>query len=166
MWIATGGAFVTAGVGSCAGVGTGLTVGVWMACGFSVGFGEGFDDGVLVVFGVGDVVAATVAIGVGVDRDAGVAAATVCCTIGVGVCVTTIGVGDGADGARREANAERSAPIPRPATITPAKIGTIGRPPPRSSSSGPERRLRGGSELINASVPQAGSAPYTQRIAQ
>lgn len=119
-------------------VGTGVAdaFGVCAGVGFDVGSADGFDVALGVGFGFdapGD--------GVAVDCGGTVACATV--ATGAGVCVTTSGVllCAGA-GTCRAANAESSAPIPNPAMMTPAKSGTIGKPP-RSSSSLEERRRRG-----------------------
>lgn len=132
--------------------------------------------GVRVSIGVGDSVAvalsATVGDVVGVDDGAGVCVAELRATAfgpavratGVGVCTTTTGewLGSGV-GIRRAANADKSAPIPSPAMMTPAKSGTMGKAP-RSSSSGDERRRRGGSvgpELIaGAAIPRTFTATW------
>jgi hypothetical protein len=146
-----GGAVRTAGAGDAVGVALGDGLAVRTAVAVVV----------VVVVAVAVAVAAAVAVcvtggfrvavGLGVAEGevdgAGVfvGAAVTCATraIGVGVCMITSGVwlGDGV-GACRAANAESSAPIPRPAMITPANSGTIGKPP-RPSSSFEERRRRG-----------------------
>lgn len=119
----------TGGFSVCAGVGVGFDVAVAVGVGLADGFDVAVDAGFAVALGVGE--------GVAVTR------VCVAAAIGVGVCITTSGVLllTGA-GMCRAANAERSAPIPKPAMMTPAKSGTIGKPP-RSSSSLEERRRRG-----------------------
>jgi hypothetical protein len=133
-------------------VATGAGVAVAVAAGFAVGvaLGVGFDEDFIEGCGVRTAVAVAVGVAAGfrvaaafaVGEGGGAACATV--AIGVGVCITTSGfwLCAGA-GTCRAANAESSAPIPKPAMITPAKSGTIGKPPPRSSSSFEERRRRG-----------------------
>ncbi len=119
------GVAVFATLAAAVGVGDGVAVGFEVTVAVAVAVDAGFDDVDGFADGAGVVVTATVA-------------------IGVGVCITTSGVRLCAGaGTCRAANAERSAPIPKPAMITPAKSGTIGKPP-RSSSSLEERRRRGG----------------------
>ena len=153
---ATVGMGVGARVTIAAGVRVGVTVtrGVGVTVTRGVGGGVGVGDGA--AEGVGDAVAGravtarlvAAAAGVGLTVGAVVTCATD--ATGVGVCTTTIGVFRVAGaGARRAAKAESNAPIPRPAMMTPANSGTIGKPP-RSSSSVLERRRRGepGPELM------------------
>jgi len=123
------------GFSVCEGVAVGLDAGV------AVGEGDGF--GVAVCFGVAVGFGDDVRVGVGVGAGVAVVCACVTAAIGVGVCITTscVALFAGA-GTCRAANAERSAPIPKPAMMTPANNGTIGNPP-RSSSSLEERRRRG-----------------------
>jgi hypothetical protein len=117
------------GVRISVGVAVGLEVGVEVSAGFTVG--------------LADAVAVAVTFGAAVRRGVAVACAIEAAGAGVCVCITASGVlcCTGA-GTCRAANAERSAPIPKPAMMTPAKSGTIGKPP-RSSSSLEERRRRG-----------------------
>ncbi|MGA3036879.1 MAG: hypothetical protein ABSE64_05280 [Vulcanimicrobiaceae bacterium] len=117
--------------------------GVLVSAGVAVGLEVGVDDGVDVDAGFADAVAVAVELGVAVRRGVAVACAMEATGAGVSVCITASGVllCTGA-GTCRAANAERRAPIPKPAMMTPAKSGTIGKPP-RSSSSLEERRLRG-----------------------
>src|SRR5579872_1528983 len=151
----------TTGTGARVGVDVGAGIAVFETVGTAVGVGDALGvcvrAGVAVGFDVAVAVAEDVGFDVGVDAGVAVAArvaegaelrcgvAVACATeaIGVGVCITTSGerlfVGVGTC---RAANAERSAPIPSPAMMTPAKSGTIGNPP-RSSSSLEERRRRG-----------------------
>jgi hypothetical protein len=134
--------------------GTGLLVARGVPVGAAVGVALRVATGVGVAVGVDS--------GVGVDWDVAVAffatlsGAAVRAT-GVGVCKTTTAecAGDGV-GSRRAAKADKSAPMPRPAMITPAKSGTIGNAL-RSSSSPDERRRRGRSEpeLIAGAAFQA-----------
>jgi hypothetical protein len=146
-------AIVGRAAGSCVGswVAVAVAVGVAATVGFAVAvaLGEGFGvraavalaagaaDGVA----LGDAFALADVDAVGVGGGVAIACATE--AIGVGVCTTTSGVRFCGGGVCRAANAESSAPIPKPAMITPAKSGTIGKPP-RSSSSLEERRRRGG----------------------
>jgi len=143
--VAVGGAVRTVGVAVGVALGDGLAVRtavavvVGVAVALAVAVAVGVTDGFRVAVGLG--------VAEGEDDGAGVfvGAAVTCATraIGVGVCMITSGVwlGDG-EGACRAANAESSAPIPKPAMITPANSGTIGKPP-RPSSSFEERRRRG-----------------------
>lgn len=118
--------------------------------------GEGAGVGVA-LSGDGDA-ASGVAVTVTVGSCVGCCATTFAAA-GVGVCTTTTGelFATGA-GEWRAANAESNAPIPRPAMMTAANNGTIGRPP-RSSSSPLERRRRGPSELMFFSVPRERVSP-------
>jgi len=151
-----------AGVTACATVGTGVGARVTIAAGARVGVtvtrgvGDGDGDGDGAAEGVGDavagraVIARLVAAATGVGLTVGAVVTCATDATGVGVCTTTIGVFRVAGaGARRAAKAESNAPIPRPAMMTPANSGTIGKPP-RSSSSVLERRRRGepGPELM------------------
>src|SRR5579872_140975 len=152
---AAAGATVGAGVrgGACVGVEVGAGVAAFATVGGAVGVGVALGVCVRAGVTVGDgfavpecvAVGFAVAVGVadGVELRCGVGVSCATDAIGVGVCITTSGVLLFAgEGTCRAANAERSAPIPKPAMMTPAKSGTIGNPP-RSSSSLEGRRRRG-----------------------
>ena len=144
------GARVTIAAGVRVGVTVTRGVGVTVTRGVGVGVGDGAAEGVGDAVAGRAVIARLVAAATGVGLTVGAVVTCATDATGVGVCTTTIGVFRVAGaGARRAAKAESNAPIPRPAMMTPANSGTIGKPP-RSSSSVLERRRRGepGPELM------------------
>ncbi len=127
-------------VGDAAGVALGDAVGDGVARGVGVGVGVG--------------------LGVGVGMRVGVAVGTITGS-GVGVdAAVTIGVGDAiaARSSPRCANAETSAPIPRPATMTPNASATVDTPPERARFFGGAERRRGDLDTTQRTFGRAASS--------